>query len=499
MIDIYIAFTPSDFVYAERIYKILIKEGFKAYMSRPDLLYGAAQPEKEKEALRNASTFIFVTSSTDNANSSYVLSELQYFVNASSKQNQNPHVISILKDINSQDINPYLQQFEVLNFADFEHSASSNLLIRSSIRDTSESAVESCNHLCSNSCCPTAMPEYDDSESSINACPDVEYYDSSESAANSYYPANNIYSQTESDDMVSTKDKSSNHKHSFFRTFCRSLHNIFSSGQTILQARNKSVSLINACVFAPAEVRHNKTFIIRVYMYLPHEQDMVDSKVKEIDPYAVKKEYKPLDLPVKEGDKLSVQLNLSDGVECNKLTKTVIWRNHYTDCSFMTKLIDINQECIEGTAYMLVNDVPAGEMLFTIDVVDADPRELYTKVDSRRFSKIFISYAHQDESQVRGIAEGCRMLGKDYFFDRHTLQPGDIFKDKILNYIESADLFVLCWSKNAAESEWVQIEREYALQLIREGKSYLSIYPLCLRPEAPLPEDMSDKYNFGTL
>lgn len=138
MIDIYIAFTPSDFVYAERIYKILINEGFKVYMSRPDLLYGAAQPEKEKEALRNASTFIFVTSSTDNANSSYVLSELQYFVNASSKQNQNPHVISILKDINSQDI------------------------------------------------------------------------------------------------KVSTKDKSSNHKHSFFRTFCRSLHNIFSSGKSYL-------------------------------------------------------------------------------------------------------------------------------------------------------------------------------------------------------------------------------------------------------------------------
>lgn len=79
------------------------------------------------------------------------------------------------------------------------------------------------------------------------------------------------------------------------------------------------------------------------------------------------------------------------------------------------------------------------------------------------------------------------MLGKDYFFDRHSLQAGDIFKDKILNYIENADLFVLCWSKNAAESEWVQIEREYALRLIREGKTSLSIYPISLRPEAPLP------------
>lgn len=256
---------------------------------------------------------------------------------------------------------------------------------------------------------------------------------------------------------------------------------------------------INTCLYAPSEVIPNKSFIIRMYMYLPNEQDTVDSKVKDIDPKAVKKEYKPLNITVKNGDKLTVQLDLSDGVECKNTVKNVTWQGHYTDCSFTAKLIDASQEGIDGTAYVFVNDVPAGEMLFTIDVVEAKPRELYTRVESHRFSKIFISYAHQDESQVRGIAEGCRMLGKDYFFDRHSLQAGDIFKDKILDYINNADLFVLCWSKNAAESEWVQIEREHALRLIREGKSSLSIYPLCLHPEAPLPLDMSDQYNFGTL
>lgn len=256
---------------------------------------------------------------------------------------------------------------------------------------------------------------------------------------------------------------------------------------------------INTCIYAPSEVLPNKSFIIRVYMYLPNELGTIDSKVNEIDPKAVKKEYKPLDFPVKKGDKLTVRLDLSDGVVCKNSTKTVVWRGHYTDCSFLAKLIDSTQESIEGTACVFVNDVPAGEMLFTIDVVETKPKELYTKVESHRFSKIFISYSHQDESQVRGIAEGCKMLGKDYFFDRHTLQAGDIFKDKILSYIENADLFVLCWSKNAAESEWVQIEREYALRLIDEGNSSLSIYPLNLRPEAPLPIDMSGKYNFGTL
>lgn len=264
-------------------------------------------------------------------------------------------------------------------------------------------------------------------------------------------------------------------------------------------AEQDNQQTINACLYAPSEVCPNKSFIIRVYMYLPHEQDAVDTKIKEIDSTAVKKEYKPLDLPVKEGAKLSVQLKLSEGVQCKETRKSVIWRNRYTDCSFLAKLVDPCVESIDGVAYLFVNDAPAGELLFTIDVTETQPRDLYARVEAHRFTKIFISYAHQDEMQVRGIAEGCRMLGKDFFFDKYTLGPGERFKEKIIDYINHADLFVLCWSKNAAESEWVGIEREHALQLINNGNSSLTIYPLCLRPEAPLPPDMSDTYHFGTL
>lgn len=256
---------------------------------------------------------------------------------------------------------------------------------------------------------------------------------------------------------------------------------------------------INACVYAPAQIRPGRSFIIRVYIYKPEESEIVDSKVKSIDPSARKKEYKPLDLPVRAGDKLTVQLNMSDGVKLDSSNKTIIWRNHFADCSFMAQLADESASDVFGTVTVFVNDIPAGELLFTIDVVEAEERTLYAKVESHRYSKIFISYSHADEAQVRGFAECCRALGTDYFFDRHTLRAGDLFKNKILECINNADLFVLCWSKNAAESEWVQIERGHALSLIRDGKAHLAIYPLSLKPEAPLPLDMSDKYNFGML
>jgi hypothetical protein len=258
-------------------------------------------------------------------------------------------------------------------------------------------------------------------------------------------------------------------------------------------------SIVNACVYAPAQIKTNKSFIIRVYLYKSEEADDVDSKIKEIDPSANKKEYKPLDFPVKYDDVLTVQLKMSGGICLDENTKSIKWRNHYSDCSFMAMLTDKAVSDVYGKAYISVNGIPAGELLFTIDVVELQEKSIYANVESHRFSRIFISYSHYDEQQVKGFAECCRALGTDYFFDRHALHAGDIFKDKIMNYINNADLFILCWSKNAAKSEWVQLEREYALSLIKSGTSNLSIYPLSLKPEAPLPLDMINQYNFGTL
>jgi hypothetical protein len=266
-----------------------------------------------------------------------------------------------------------------------------------------------------------------------------------------------------------------------------------------IKEKSAKLSVVNACVYTPGQIRRNKSFVIRIYFYKPEDGNKVDSKMNDIDPNAKKKEYKPLDIPVKDGDKISVHLKMSDGVLVEKNSKSLIWHNHYKDCSFIARLTDSTISDVYGAAYVFINDIPAGELLFTIDVVDSLETKLYAKVETQRYSRIFISYSHEDIQQVIGFAECCKALGTDYFFDRHTLKAGDIFKEKIFDYINSSDLFILCWSKNAANSEWVQIEREHALALVNEGKSKLYIYPLNLKPEAPLPLDMKEKYNFGTL
>ena len=74
----------------------------------------------------------------------------------------------------------------------------------------------------------------------------------------------------------------------------------------------------------------------------------------------------------------------------------------------------------------------------------------------------------------------------------------------IQDNINSADLFILCWSENASNSEYLQkeclqaLERAYP-QVQPEQAAKLRIYPMNIEPHAELPIDMKNYYHFGTL
>lgn len=80
------------------------------------------------------------------------------------------------------------------------------------------------------------------------------------------------------------------------------------------------------------------------------------------------------------------------------------------------------------------------------------------------------------------------------------MKGGDVYPVKIREYIDSADLFSLCWSKNAAESDYVTLERQQALALaypqVDMEKATITIHPISIEPRAEYPADMNEMYNF---
>lgn len=143
--------------------------------------------------------------------------------------------------------------------------------------------------------------------------------------------------------------------------------------------------------------------------------------------------------------------------------KFVIWQGSFTKCSFdyfVPMNIDVDELSCEVNLF--VNGALIGKMRFITRIVES-PIKLNPEVLSKTFKKIFISYAHQDIQQVKHLALAYKAQGVDYFFDRDKLNPGDVYEEKIFDYIDNSDLFILCWSKNAEKSEYVAKEKNLAM------------------------------------
>ena len=271
----------------------------------------------------------------------------------------------------------------------------------------------------------------------------------------------------------------------------------------VLEEQNK-YNEVYSSIFAPAEVKRKSHLQVQVYLHLYEESEKVKSLAKESDKNAERRDYIPLSLKLKKGDKVDIEFNVYGETRLMSERKSIIWQGAFTKCSFdyfVPK--DINVDELSCVALLSVNGVPVGEMQFITQVVEL-PRQLNPEIIAHKYSKVFVSYSHQDESKVKFLHEGLELGSVPHFFDRKYLKAGDVFPQVIQDYINSADLFILCWSENASKSEYVQKERLQALgrafpQVKPENAAKLRIYPMSIEPRAELPSDMKEIYNFEVI
>lgn len=282
--------------------------------------------------------------------------------------------------------------------------------------------------------------------------------------------------------------------------FFEKLINLF-LGKEKKQEHNNKLQKVYSSIFAPSEIKRNDYMMVQVFLYKEGEERYVASKANEVDPDAERKNYTPLSVELKEGDKVKISLQVSNkDIQVEDSVQEITWQGRITDCQFAMYISnEFNASTLLATVVLSVNCAPVGRMMFKTKVVD-NPRNLHTEIVSRSFHKIFISYSHKDESRVKYLAEAYKAQGVDYFFDRHYLKSGDVYPLKIQQYIDSADLFILCWSKNAAESDYVTLERNRAMShaypQVTMDKASITIHPISIEPRAAFPQDMDSIYNF---
>lgn len=76
-----------------------------------------------------------------------------------------------------------------------------------------------------------------------------------------------------------------------------------------------------------------------------------------------------------------------------------------------------------------------------------------------REHSIFLSYAHQDENWVAEFAKTLSAAGiHDYWFDKESLSPGDLWAEKIQDALRNSDTFIVFLSPNSLDNPNVFFE-----------------------------------------
>lgn len=257
-----------------------------------------------------------------------------------------------------------------------------------------------------------------------------------------------------------------------------------------------------SALYAPASVETMHWFKIQVHLYPKDNVGLVEEKAKSMDRHAERMDCNPLPLKLVLGTRVKAELTIFDeGVFVKQSTRYLVWNGELTSNVFLAKVTDRSLTSIAGEVTLSVEDVPVGVLAFVIEISPSPVLSNRNKMGIGRLYKMaFISYSHLDMHTAATMAAVLRAQEIPYFWDRQSLGPGAKFNDVIKNCIDEADLFLLLWSQNAAQSDYVKKEYQHALQranLRKEsGATALDIKAFSIEPFADPPSDLKDQYNF---
>jgi hypothetical protein len=171
---------------------------------------------------------------------------------------------------------------------------------------------------------------------------------------------------------------------------------------------------------------------------------------------------------VPAGTKITVTLTVPDG-ECIPERRHFTWAEHWRKEDFAVRYAGTLREEGsegEGLATWFAGPLCLGEVPFQFAYSARRVSAAARKEPSfgRGFESVFLSYAHKD-SFIADWIESANALGIRYLRDTRDLRSGEVWNERLKELIQEADLFQLCWSDFAKQSQFVREEWCYALGL----------------------------------
>jgi hypothetical protein len=255
---------------------------------------------------------------------------------------------------------------------------------------------------------------------------------------------------------------------------------------------------VDARAFAPKKLRRGASELIRVAVFRPKDKDAAKRAAKQADARA-RTAGAPQHLgKIARGAMVAAVID-ARGADVEETRIEAEWGGDPLDFNFIVTPHEGAAQALI-TIRILADDAQVGSIVFVRPLAKAKKDGKSSKLDSeeklRRVERAFLSYSSADRATVSLIASAYQRAGIPCFFDRSGLASGEEWSPRLVKEIERADLFHLCWSRQAAASQWVQKETEHAMIRRRKAKKpEITIQMLDGPPWAPHPANL-DALNF---
>lgn len=245
---------------------------------------------------------------------------------------------------------------------------------------------------------------------------------------------------------------------------------------------------------APGAVSPAQRFIAQFVAYPEHDEEQVRKLIERQSPGIA-----PL-LGTRtcrwaQGTIVEVRVR-ADGITFDRASQSFTW---YGAIALLDFSAQVNRDAPGGDVVLTYDVAVAGFPLVTTCLtirVSAQAIAGNTVTATATAARTaFASYASQDRALVTHMVGAIeRAAGIHVFQDCLDLKAGEEWKPRLDLEIQARDVFMLFWSRWAAESTWVEWEWRTALRT--KGKQAIQVHPL--QPDVAPPSALRD-LNFASV
>ena len=256
---------------------------------------------------------------------------------------------------------------------------------------------------------------------------------------------------------------------------------------------HESPDVVECDVFAPPCAVPGRSLFVQVVFHTANERTPDPAALFAVPDDIDSPDRVTLALAVRRQQRIAAHLSVSECVVAHPLQVTD-WQGDTEDMGFSVRIPEeLIAESVTATVRFMVDGVPMGHTTFTLRVAaDARPEANRLSGESAgHYTYAYIAYAHTDQDIAERWARAFRAVGLPYCIGRMSAQGDDERPQAMLRAIDRCDLFLLCWSAEAANSDWVSKEWSRALERGGDGRgpAIVPVYAVdapATTPPAPL-------------